>query len=57
MAAALAAFYSKGQTSTRVEVTYAPQRYVRKVKGQHPGLVTYSNDKAISVKPKRPNKK
>ena len=54
MAAALAAYYSKGQTSTKVEVTYAPQRYVRKVKGQHPGLVTYSNDKAISVKPKKP---
>ncbi len=54
MAAALAAYYSKGQTSTKVEVTYAPQRFIRKVKGPHPGLVTYSNDKAISVKPKRP---
>lgn len=56
MAAALAAYYSKGQTSTKVEVTYAPQRFVRKVKGPHPGLVTYSNDKAVSVKPKRPKK-
>ncbi|MEI6043142.1 MAG: NFACT RNA binding domain-containing protein, partial [Chloroflexota bacterium] len=53
MAATLAAYYSKGQTSTKVEVTYAPQRYVRKVKGSHPGLVTYSNDQSLNVKPQK----
>jgi len=56
MAAELAAFYSKGQQSTKVEVTYTTQRYVRKIKGQHPGLVTYSNDKSVAVKPRRPKK-
>lgn len=55
-AAALAAYYSKGQASTRVEVTYAPQKFVRKVKGPHPGLVTYLNDKSVSVKPRKLNK-
>ena len=44
MAAGLAAYYSKGQTNTKVEVIYAPQKYVRKVKGPHPGLVTYSQE-------------
>ncbi|NWJ45657.1 MAG: fibronectin/fibrinogen-binding protein [Chloroflexi bacterium] len=50
-AAALAAYYSKGQNSTRVEVTYVPQKFVRKVKGAHPGLVTYTNDRSLNVKP------
>jgi predicted ribosome quality control (RQC) complex YloA/Tae2 family protein len=52
-AAALAAYYSKGQNSTRVEVTYLPQKFVRKVKGPHPGLVTYSNDRSLNVRPKK----
>jgi predicted ribosome quality control (RQC) complex YloA/Tae2 family protein len=52
MAAGLAAHYSKGRTSTKVEVVYAPQRYVRKVKGPHPGLVTYSQENgSINIKP------
>ncbi len=52
MAAALAAYYSKGQTNTKVEVVYAPQKYVRKIKGPHPGLVTYSQELgSINVKP------
>jgi len=50
-AAALAAYYSKGQNSTKVEVTYVPQKFVRKVKGAHPGLVTYTNDRSLNVKP------
>ncbi len=44
MAASLAAYYSKAQTSSKVEVIYALQKYVRKVKGPHPGLVTYSHE-------------
>ena len=52
MAAGLAAYYSKGRTSTKVEVVYAPQRYIRKVKGPHPGLVTYSQENgSINIKP------
>lgn len=57
MAAELAAYYSKGQQSGKVEVTYTAQKYVRKVKGQHPGLVTYSNDHSIAVKPRKPSQK
>ncbi|HEX2914237.1 MAG TPA: NFACT RNA binding domain-containing protein [Chloroflexia bacterium] len=61
MAAGLAAYYSKGQNNTKVEVVYAPQKYVRKVKGPHPGLVTYSQEYgSINIKPnsfgKRRNK-
>ncbi len=52
MAAGLAAYYSKGQTSTKVEVIYALQKYVRKVKGPHPGLVTFSQELgSLNVKP------
>ena len=62
MAAGLAAHYSKGRTNTKVEVVYATQRYVRKVKGPHPGLVTYSQENgSINIKPQafnsRRNKK
>jgi hypothetical protein len=33
-------------------VVYAPQRYIRKVKGPHPGLVTYSQELgSINIKP------
>lgn len=52
MAAALAAYYSKARQDTKVEVIYALQRYVRKVKGPHPGLVTYSQEfGSINVRP------
>jgi predicted ribosome quality control (RQC) complex YloA/Tae2 family protein len=55
-AAQIALYYSKNRTTTKGEVTYAPQKYIRKVKGQFPGLVTVSNDKSINVTPKKPPK-
>ncbi len=52
IAASLAAYYSKGQTNSKVEVVYASQKYIRKVKGPHPGLVTYSQEfGSINSKP------
>jgi predicted ribosome quality control (RQC) complex YloA/Tae2 family protein len=58
MAASLAAYYSKGRTNTKVEVVYALQKYVRKVKGPHPGLVTYSQEfGSVNVKPRSYGKK
>jgi len=34
-----------------VDVTQ--RRYVKKVRGSHPGLVTYRNERTIQVKPKQ----
>jgi predicted ribosome quality control (RQC) complex YloA/Tae2 family protein len=55
-AAQIALYYSKNRTNSKGEVTYAPQKYIRKVKGPFPGLVTVSNDKSINVAPKKPAK-
>jgi predicted ribosome quality control (RQC) complex YloA/Tae2 family protein len=55
-AAQIALYYSKNRLNSKGEVTYAPQRYIRKVKGPYPGLVTYSNDKSLNVTPKKPVK-
>ena len=48
-AARLAASHSQARGSTKVPVDYTLQRYVRKVKGGHPGLVTYTQEKTIRV--------
>ncbi|MBX6341576.1 MAG: DUF814 domain-containing protein, partial [Thermomicrobiaceae bacterium] len=53
-AASLAAYYSAGRSSTRVEVDIAPRRYVRKIKGAGPGMVTYRNERTVSVRPASP---
>ncbi|HUI45528.1 MAG TPA: NFACT family protein [Nitrospirota bacterium] len=50
-AASLAAFYSKGRSASKVSVTYAEARFVRKPKGAKPGLVTLSRRKTIMVEP------
>lgn len=54
-AARLAAGHSQARTATKVPVDYAPQRYVKKVKGGRPGLVTYSQEKTIRADPPRAN--
>lgn len=51
-AAALAAYYSDGRGSTRVPVDVTERRYVRKIKGAGPGMVTYRNERTINVTPK-----
>jgi predicted ribosome quality control (RQC) complex YloA/Tae2 family protein len=48
-AARLAALYSQGRGSTKVPVDYTLQRYVKKIKGGPPGLVTYSQEKTVRV--------
>lgn len=50
-AAQIAAYYSKLRESTSAEVDVTKRRYVRRIPGAHPGLVTYRNEYTIRVKP------
>lgn len=51
-AASLAAYFSAARESGRVEVDVAPRRFVRKIKGAGPGMVTYRNERTIAVRPR-----
>jgi predicted ribosome quality control (RQC) complex YloA/Tae2 family protein len=53
-AAALAAYFSSGQGATTVDVDTTRRRYVRKVKGGQPGLVTYREERTLRVRPQNP---
>ena len=50
-AAQIAAYYSKLREATSAEVDVTRRRYVRRIPGGHPGLVTYRNEYTIRVKP------
>jgi predicted ribosome quality control (RQC) complex YloA/Tae2 family protein len=50
-AAELAAWYSAARSAARVEVDVAPRRYVRKIPHGPPGLVRYTNERTVRVKP------
>ena len=50
-AARLAARHSQARDSTRVPVDYTLLRYVKKVKGGPPGLVTYTQERTVRVDP------
>jgi predicted ribosome quality control (RQC) complex YloA/Tae2 family protein len=50
-AAALADWNSNGRTSTTVPVDVTERRYVRKIKGSGPGMVTYRNERTLNVRP------
>jgi predicted ribosome quality control (RQC) complex YloA/Tae2 family protein len=50
-AAALAAHYSAARQSGSVEVDATRRRYVRKIKGTGPGMVTYRNERTLAVRP------
>jgi predicted ribosome quality control (RQC) complex YloA/Tae2 family protein len=50
-AASLAAYYSAARASGTVEVDATRRRYVRKVKGTGPGMVTYRNERTLAVRP------
>ncbi len=52
-AAQLAAFYSKRKSDTLVPVIYTPRKYIRKRKGDPPGLVAVDRMKVIMVEPIR----
>ena len=53
-AAELAAFFSQSRASGRVEVDITARRFVRKIKGAGPGMVTYRNERTVSVSPVGP---
>lgn len=53
-AAAYAAYMSQGREATKVDVDYTLQRNVRRRKGGPPGLVTYTGEKTIQVRPAQP---
>ena len=48
-AASLAAKHSKAKDSSNIPVDYCEVKYVKKIPGNKPGLVTYSNNKTIFV--------
>lgn len=50
-AASLAAYYSKGKSSSKVPVDYTEVRNVKKPNGAKPGMVTYSTNKTIYADP------
>lgn len=48
-AAHYAALFSQAHGTARVPVDYTQQRYVKKIKGGPPGLVSYSQEKTVRV--------
>ena len=52
-AAQLAAFYSKRKNDTVVPVIYTPRKYIRKRKGDPPGMVVVDRESVIMVEPVR----
>jgi predicted ribosome quality control (RQC) complex YloA/Tae2 family protein len=53
-AAGLAVYFSPARASTVAEVIVTERRYVKKVAGGPPGLVTYRNERAIRAAPVSP---
>ena len=50
-AAALAAWYSSMRDSSKADVDYTKIKYVKKIPGAKPGMVTYTNYKTITAIP------
>ena len=53
--ARLAAFHSKAKNSSQVPVDYVPVRFVKKPSGSKPGMVIFTNNRTLYVKPLDPN--
>ena len=51
-AAALAAYFSRGRESSRVDVDYTFVKYVKKPAGAKPGMVIFTSNYTITVEPK-----
>ncbi len=51
-AAELAAYYSPARNSGCVDVVVTKRRFVRRLRGGHPGLVTCRNERTVRVEPK-----
>ena len=54
-AAAIAAYHSKARNSEQVPVDYVPVKYVKKPSGAKPGMVIFTNNRTVYVKPAIPN--
>lgn len=52
-AASLAAYYSKGKSSSNVPVDYCFVKYVKKPNGAKPGMVVYTDHKTLYVNPNK----
>ncbi len=50
-AAAIAAYYSQGRNSGQVPVDYTLVKYVKKPSGARPGMVIYTDQRTLYVKP------
>ena len=53
-AAGLAAHYSRSREDTRVPVDWTHRKFVRKIRGGPPGLVSYVNERTLDVAPRPP---
>ena len=53
-AASIAAYYSKGKLSENVPVDYTLAKYVKKPSGAKPGMVIFTHNKTLYVKPALP---
>lgn len=51
----LAAYYSKGQNSSKVPVDYTEVKNVKKPNGAKPGMVIYSTNQTLYITPEEPN--
>lgn len=51
--ACLAAYYSPARDEAQVAVDVTQRRYVKRVRGAHPGLVIYRNERTIQVTPEK----
>lgn len=54
VAAAVAAYYSKGKNAAAVEVVYTAVKHVRKFRGARPGQVQVKNSRTLEVAPALP---
>lgn len=53
-AAEIAAYYSASKDEASVIVDVTPRKYVKKIKGAGPGMVTYRNETTRTVRPQEP---
>ena len=56
-AASVAAYHSKASGSDNVPVDYVPVRYVKKPNGAKPGMVIFTHNQTVYVKPALPENK
>ena len=53
-AAEVAAYFSASKDESSVIVDVTPRKYVKKIKGGGPGMVTYRNETTRTVRPEKP---